>query len=93
MSTIRRLSKMPYANAAVIIDPNGCIFLKSYETIVIAIDELGNVQCFGLYSSTTRHHIAAFMNEYCAPLNYYSAKDAYLNNYRINYITGEVLPL
>jgi len=93
MTTIRKLSAMPYAQAHIEIDDAGNISLFSYVTKVAEIDTDGFVTCFGLYSMTTRKHISAFMREYAQPLDYYDIKKAYENDYKINYLTGEIIEI
>lgn len=93
--TIRKLSKMPYAQAHVEIDDDGNIYLFSYYTLVVILTTDGWLSCTGTYSQTTRRHIGAFMYEYVVYPNnsrgtYYDAKDCYENHYRINIYSGEV---
>ena len=83
--TIKKLKKMPYAQAQVRIytDINGEIYktiLQSYGTDVIMIDKNGYVFVSGLYSSTTSRHISAFCDEYLPTLDYYTIKDMWLHN-------------
>lgn len=91
--TIKKLSTMPYAQAHIEIMPDGSKQLFSYVTRVLEVDNEGFVTVYGLYSATTRKHISAFAKEYLAPLNYYNLKEAYNGNYKINYLTGEVIDL
>lgn len=93
-NTIKKLSAMPYAQAHVEIDEEGIIYLFSYVTCVatIANDWL---EVYGLYSSTTRRHIGAFMKEYIEWPNgtrgeYKTAKILYENGWRLNIATGEI---
>ena len=88
----KKLKYCPYGQAHVTVDENGAISLVSYSKTVIVIDPMGWLTCFGTYSTTTRKHISAFMKEY-TNMNYYTAKDAYLNNYTINIYTGEIIKL
>ena len=93
--TIKKLSRMPYAQAHVEIDDNGNIYLFSYVTLVCTITADKWLTCTGLYSATTRKHIGAFMREYVTwpngePGDYYAAKNCYLGNYRLKLDTGEV---
>ena len=88
--TIKKLTKMPYANAHIEIDDNGNIYLYSYVTLVAELTADGWLTVFELYSMTTRRHISAFMNEYTETLNYYDAKQAYEGGYSINVETGEI---
>ena len=62
---IKKLAKMPYAQARVLINPMGTTRLQSYQTIVAVIDEEGWLEINGLYSATTRKHLKAFCSEYC----------------------------
>ena len=89
----RKLERMPYAQAHVNIDCYGAITLVSYKTEVINIDPQGWLTCSGTYSQTTRKHISAFMREYAPNFSYYTAKEAYMNNFTINIYTGEVQSL
>lgn len=93
--TIKKLSRMPYAQAHVEIDDEGNTYLFSYVTMVVEITADGWLTCTGTYSQTTRRHIGAFMREYVEWPNgergdYFTAKNAYLGNYRYNVNTGEV---
>lgn len=93
--TIKKLSRMPYAQAHVEIDDEGNTYLFSYVTMVVEITADGWLTCTGTYSQTTRRHIGAFMREYVEWPNgergdYFTAKNAYLGNYRYNVKTGEV---
>ena len=86
----KKLDSMPYAQAGIICKGN-TVFLVSYETIVCEIDNEW-LHCYGTFSQSTRKHIGAFLKE-CAPnLNYYHAKDCYLNDIEININTGEIRP-
>ena len=89
--TIKKLSTMPYAQAHVELMPDGSKELFSYMTRVVSVDAEGFVTVYGTYSATTRKHISAFAKEYLAPLDYYNIKDAYEGEYKINYLTGEVV--
>ena len=91
--TIKKLSTMPYAQAHIEVMSDGSKQLFSYLTRVLEVDSEGFVTVYGLYSATTRKHISAFAKEYLAPLDFYSLKDAYKGNYKINYLTGEVIDL
>lgn len=89
---IKVLERMPYAQAHIRIT-NGNIYLISYQTLVCALekDEQGDqwLTCYGLHSNTTRKHISAFMSEY-TNFDYYTAKNCYINDYKLNLNTGEV---
>ena len=91
--TIKKLTKMPYANAHIEIDENGNTYLYSYVTLVAELTNDGWLTVFGLYSMTTRRHISAFMNEYTDRLDYYDAKKAYDGGYSMNVETGEIVEL
>lgn len=93
--TIKKLSRMPYAQAHVEIDAAGNIHLISYVTLVCTITADGWLTCTGTYSRTTLKHIGAFMREYVQWPNgecgdAYTAKQCYEGNYRMNVYTGEV---
>lgn len=88
----KKLAKMPYAQAKVIIMDNGAIVLRSYYTDVALIQADGWLSINGLYSATTRKHIGAFMREY-ANSNYQLAKMLYENKMVYNIYTGEVAPI
>lgn len=94
MNIIKKLSAMPYAQAHVEIDPEGTIYLFSYNTCVAAI--IGEwLEVYGLYSATTRRHIGAFMKEYIVWPNgergsYQTAKMLYEKGWRLCHTTGEI---
>lgn len=81
---IRNLKYIPYGQAKVIITDNGVITLRSYATDVARIQD-GFLIVYGLYSRTTIRHISAFVKEYVAGADYYTAKKCYTDNliYRI----------
>lgn len=87
---IKKLSKMPYAQAHIEIDESGNITLFSYITRVATLTADGWLIIHGLYSMTTRKHISAFMQEYCQPFDYQTAKKIYEDNMRLNIDTAEV---
>ena len=89
---IKKLTKMPYAQAHVEITDNSTN-LFSYVTLVASIDEDGWLEIYGLYSMTTRRHISAFLSEYCPSISYSSAKKIYEDGYRINIFTGEIIEI
>lgn len=86
-----KLKYCPYGQAHVKTVNDG-IILYSYVTAILKVDNdgwvipIGPVTC----SATTRKHVGCFMKEYCAPLGYHDAKAAYIGEYKINYLTGEV---
>lgn len=88
--TIKKLTKMPYANAHIEIDENGNVYLYSYVTLVAELANDGWLTIFGLYSMTTRKHISAFCKEYCGAVNYQYAKKAYEAGCSVNVETGEI---
>lgn len=92
MTTIKKLTAMPYAQAHIEISEEGIITLFSYVTRVAEIDADGFLAVYGLYSMTTRKHISAFVREY-TPFDYQGAKACYEDNYKINIYTGEIIPL
>ena len=67
------LESMPYASASVLHTNDGTTLLRSYSTIVAAIDSNGYVYCFWNYSATTRKHLSAFAKQY--GFNYQIFKD------------------
>ena len=85
---IRKLAKMPYANATVYAYDNGDVKLRSYKTDVATICG-GWLEIFGLYSMTTRRHISAFVKEYCN-MDYATAKMLCLEKLKYNLATGEI---
>jgi len=92
---IRKLARMPYAQAHVEIDADGNTYLFSYRTLVIELTADGWLTCTGTYSRTTIRHIGAFMHEYVEFPNgsrgdYYTAKRCFTENYRMNVETGEI---
>ena len=91
-NTIKKLSKMPYAQAHIEKFDDGTIYLFSYTTLVAEIDADGWLTIFGLYSATTRKHISAFMREYTG-LDYQTAKACYKEDYKLNIHTGEIVML
>ena len=94
MTTVtKKLSKIPYGNAMVRLWDDGSKSLVSYSTTVAEIDKDGWLVVYGLYSATTRKHISAFMSEHTCGLHYYDAKKCYLDNYKLNIYTGEIMEL
>ena len=88
----KKLAKMPYAQAKVIIMDNGAIVLRSYYTDVALIQADGWLSINGLYSATTRKHISEFMRDY-ANASYQLAKELCENKMIYNIYTGEVAPI
>lgn len=77
-----------YAQACVNHFSDGTVELQSYATRIITITPDGWLSCTGLYSMTTIKHIGWFMRE--RGMNYYLAKQMYLDNKEYNINTGEV---
>lgn len=95
MTTIKKLTKMPYAQAHIEIDDENNITLFSYVTRVAEIDADGWVTIYGLHSATTRKHISAFLAEYVTFPNgehgvYQDFKKLYNDGYSMNVETGEI---
>lgn len=88
----KKLNKMPHAQAKVLIMDNGNIILRSYYTDVAMIRSDGWLTINGLYSSTTRRHIGAFVKEY-ANISYQLAKDLCIKKMAYNIYTGEVVEI
>lgn len=90
MYTVKKLSAIPYGQAKVIITDNE-IRLISYQTTVACITD-NWLEIYGLYSATTRKHISAFVREY-ANISYQAAKSLYLDNYKYDITTGEIVEI
>ena len=88
----KKLNKMPYAQAKVLIMDNGNIILRSYYTDVAMIRSDGWLTINGLYSATTRRHIGAFVKEY-ANISYQLAKDLCIKKMAYNIYTSEVVEI
>ena len=88
--TIKKLTRMPYAQAHIEIDESGNTYLFSYVTLVATLTADKWLTVYGLYSRTTINHISAFVKEYCPLIDYYTAKSIYKANLRMNIETGEV---
>lgn len=84
-----KLNKIPYGQVCVLVDDNGTTYLRSYSTIVAAIDSDNWLEVYGLYSATTRKHISAFMHEYATRYDYYTAKSLCQTHEKLNLTTGE----
>ena len=91
--TIKKLSRMPYAQAHTETDTENTVTLFSYVTRVATLTNDGWLTTYGLYSMTTRKHISAFLKEYCTPVDYQMAKKCYEDGCQINIFTGEVVEL
>ena len=85
---MRPLKSMPYAQARVREWNCGDVDLVSYETTVILVRD-GWLECTGVYSKTTMRHIGKFMREFNFG-DYFTARDLYKNNLKMNIYTGEV---
>ena len=90
MTTIRKLEKMPYAQAHVEINENGA-FLFSYNTLAAAVSADGWLSVYCLCSQTTRRHVSAFLAEY-AQESYATGKQLFTNGMRMSLLTGEIEP-
>lgn len=84
------LSKMPYAQAGVVIHDNGQIDLMSYDTLAASIDKDGYLTVDCLCSVTTRKHVSAFLSEYAPNVGYYTAKQLHFSGDAMNIHTGEI---
>ena len=89
---VKKLNAMPYAQAKVIIMPNGLTVLRSYETNVAYLRPDGWLTIIGLYSARTRKHIGAFVKEY-ANITNQLAKDLCLKRMADIIYTGEVVEI
>ena len=88
---IKKLAKMPYAQARVSLCDDGSVYLISYQTIVAIITPDGWLQINGLYAATTRKHLKAFCSEYCG-IDLFSTIRLLANEHMIyNIYTGEVV--
>lgn len=78
--TIRKLKNHEYAQAYVEIENDGdsIIYrLVSYKTHVATVHETAAgwfLDCYGLYSMTTRHHIGWFLDDIGSPFTFNDAK-------------------
>ena len=77
---------MPYAQAHVVHGNNG-VYLVSYKTTVASLDKNGNLAIRGLYSTTTRKHIMAFVADFS------TVKYLATHNEVLNVNTGELISL
>lgn len=94
--SIRKLSRMPYAQAQVreYRKADGSLrnfdILQSYATDVLMIDYDNHIiTCYGLYSRTTRKHISSFMAE--KGLSYYIAKKCYEQDADYDFVTKKYI--
>ena len=86
--TIKTNNGHQHASTHVRIYADNTVELWSYTTRIITITPDGWLSCTGLYSMTTIKHIGWFMRE--RGMNYYLAKQMYLDNKEYNIKTGEV---
>lgn len=91
MITFKKFEDHASANAQVMEDSNGSKALISYKTTVAVCDENAWLRIFGLFSATTRKHIGWFMKS--LGLDYYTAKNLFVNNMMMNIYTGEVVDI
>ena len=89
----QRLKYCPSGQCGMLRQADGTINLISYSTVVCSIDKNGWLSCTGVYSVTTRKHIAAFLREFAPQLNYHIVKHCYEHNEKVQIHTGEVVPL
>lgn len=87
---VRKLKRMPYANAKVIETPNETR-LQSYETIVATLSNDGWLSVNGLYSMTTRKHISAFVREYTDRIPFDWIKRIAGTSEKLNIYTAELV--
>ena len=86
----RALSHLPTAQAGVDVAPSGELVLMSYTTVVLVLDKNGWLTCTGLYSTTTRKHISAFLKEYVPHVSFSTVSDMVKNGHDFNVHTGEI---
>ena len=82
------LNAMPYAQARVVKHGND-YELYSYVTKVAEVKD-GWLYCYGLYSMTTRRHLAAFGKEFTPTIPYHIFKACYEDGVRYNTFTAEI---
>lgn len=85
-TTIRKLHNHPYAKCSVVEhvvndkETDKVIrtwVLRSYKTFVLEVSETSDgwfLECYGLYSMTTRRHISWFLDDICSPFTFQDAK-------------------
>ena len=88
MTIIKKLHAYPYDDAHVEILDKNHIYFFSEDFLVASIEEKW-LTIYRLGSTTTYHHLSAFMNEYTT-CSYSTAKAIYLDNLKMNIETGEV---
>ena len=69
---IKKLRRMPYAQAKVIIGEDETVLISYTTPVIIIRDNVMKVT--GLYSMTIRKHVSAFMSEYYPALGFAVAK-------------------
>ena len=87
----KKLKNHPYANCYVrVINDGEVLDFISYNTVVIRCRQLMPnsiiyfLECYGLYSTTTRKQIGYFLKEYFNGLTYQDIKGIYENNKTIS---------
>ena len=94
IESISRLAYCPYGKTNAVKYTDGTIKLTSYETDVAFLTPDGWLTIKGLYSTTTRRHIMAFLKEYAPTVAYFdTVKSLVTNGYKIDINTGEILPV
>ena len=86
----RALSHLPTAQAGVCFTECGNVKLVSYSTTVLLLTGDGWMACSGLYSTTTRKHISAFLKEYAPHVSFATVSDMVKGGYDFNIHTGEI---
>ena len=89
----KRLERMPYAQAGVIIHDNGRIDLMSYDTLAASIDPEGYLTVECLCSNTTRRHVSTFLREYAPNISYYTAKTLLQTGDAMHIVNGDIKKL
>lgn len=87
-----KLTKMPYAQAHVIIEDPYNVSLISYTTEVATIKD-GVLTIHGLYSMTTRRHLSAFCAEYANIHEFKTIKTLCEKGLSLDLATGEIISL
>ena len=84
-----RLKYCPYGQCKTFIKGD-IIYLKSYETLVAFFDtKTNNFFIKGLYSTTTRKHINAFLQEFAGIISFVPYKP-YINKALVNCYTRKI---
>lgn len=86
-NSYKALKNHASAQARVLTTENGLV-LYSYNTEVIKLEN-GWLQCYGLYSMTTRKHIGWFLREYLPQFSFQDIKLLYNAGMKMNIVTGE----